>query len=576
MKDKYAVVQRFSIEQTNPFFTANCRKRITQLVKIIGSIEDGCEAPDLNRDCYLTANMGMCFLMSLCLFAFVIFLVYYLVNGLAMALNMHFLIFRKVHNPDGYVAVSCGGGSNANPLAVHCLLHHGQSGEKFDPLRVANESFQDELLKISTLLYQMQDEYSEVLEFADIDDDEQRVVGGTGNVSRRYTVVDSEDDSGYHDDFGNDDNGNDNDDEDDEDDDDDDDDDDADEEEEEESRESKAKLMLQMRKEVNKRLPSTPLVVRSNNSPALTATKKIPATSGATTSGDPPSPPDWECDHDNCTVCYYDFCNDCRGSYCEEHTDGGHSCSAHLAATAAQKDEEDNAAKSLRPSTSLEVPSSNFLAKNKVPATSSATTGGDPLSQFDWDCDHDNCTTRFEGVCDDCRGSYCEEHADGGHSCSAHLTAIAAKKDEEDTAAKNNRENATAKQDKEDATAKQDKEDTAAKQEDVDTAAKKKKSDAATMEKFKIIEDGDLVQKRSVGGNDRDFIVLTRDPHARKGTPVRCTDTIVGEVCSISRRVVIVILYYVVCNIYIVIMCNIICGCYSNIFVVIVSNLAHI
>lgn len=111
-----------------------------------------------------------------------------------MAMNIQLLVFRNCKH-DGvksYECASAGGGLNNEPLAVHCLLHHGL--ERFDALEVADPSKHEEvcrgLIKMGHAHFKKALEYSESLQFADVDDDQKMTSGACV-----FTVVDTDEDA---------------------------------------------------------------------------------------------------------------------------------------------------------------------------------------------------------------------------------------------------------------------------------------------------------------------------------------------------------------------------------------------
>jgi len=113
-----------------------------------------------------------------------------------MAMNIHILVFKEEEIPErGYVACFPGGGQINDPLAVHCLLHRGAFGDKFDALCVADASKVEEmnakLLSMCCALFKRSVERSETLGFADIHCSSLFEHGVSGNYCYRPCHEDS-------------------------------------------------------------------------------------------------------------------------------------------------------------------------------------------------------------------------------------------------------------------------------------------------------------------------------------------------------------------------------------------------
>jgi hypothetical protein len=115
-----------------------------------------------------------------------------------MAMNIQLLVFRKCKH-DGmksYECASVGGGLNDKPLAVHCLLHHGL--ERFDALAITDLTKSEEvsrrLIIMGHAYFKRALEYSESLQFADVDDDA-KLSAFTSSSTPAVTVEDSDDDN---------------------------------------------------------------------------------------------------------------------------------------------------------------------------------------------------------------------------------------------------------------------------------------------------------------------------------------------------------------------------------------------
>jgi hypothetical protein len=115
-----------------------------------------------------------------------------------MAMNIQLLVFRKCKH-DGMKSYECayvGGGLNDKPLAVHCLLHHGS--ERFDALAITDLTKSEEvsrrLIIMGHTYFKRALEYSESLQFADVDDDA-KLAAFTSSGTPAVTIEDSEDDN---------------------------------------------------------------------------------------------------------------------------------------------------------------------------------------------------------------------------------------------------------------------------------------------------------------------------------------------------------------------------------------------
>jgi hypothetical protein len=200
-----SIALKFIQHVNNPFFTSKCRARIGRLKAVLDAAkEEGKILNALDSNCYLTANM--CKLLTRYFMAF-LFLLYTTVNGLAMAMNLQFLVFRKFKSGaiKSYECCFVGGGSNVMPLAVHCLLHHG--GERFDVLTIAESAKSEEvsikLIKMGHDLQKQSEEYSALIEFADVDDDTEVLCAASsaaGCGTSAVTVEDTDDDDDNEDD----------------------------------------------------------------------------------------------------------------------------------------------------------------------------------------------------------------------------------------------------------------------------------------------------------------------------------------------------------------------------------------